>query len=121
MEGHWHVAVFHGPDEQYASGLVIHATEGGWALRDELGQIGAPDTAYGNFPSVAEACREALRLLRARYGSPIRPVWGAGAPNQALAELGYSRGRARWRWWPPGLELVGANRIGLTGGPEPRE
>jgi hypothetical protein len=116
-EGHYHVSVFHGADERYASGLVLHAAPGGWEIRDEVGDIGARDASYGVFPSEAAACREALRLLRARYGDPTRPCWGAGAPNRALFDLGYSRGRLRWRWWPPGLEFAGASCVGVDGDP----
>ena len=121
LEGHWHVAVFHGRNDQYAPGLVLHAARGGWEVHDELGQLGTADATYGVFPSMAEACREALRLLRTRYGAPTRPCWGAGAPNRALRELGYSRGRAQWRWWPPRLEVTGASRVGPNGSPEPAD
>jgi hypothetical protein len=72
-DGHWHVAVFHGRRNQYAPGLVLHAVQGVYEIRDELGQLGTPDATYGTFPSMADACREALRLLRARYGAPTWP------------------------------------------------
>jgi hypothetical protein len=120
METHFHVSVFHGPREEFAPGLELHATQAGWEVRDELGQIGARGASYGTFATDAEACREALRLLRARHGAPVRPVWDAGAPNEALAELGYSRGRAKWRWWPPGFVLLGASQVGPNGAPQPR-
>jgi len=112
------VAVFHGRAKHNAPGVVLHAAHGGWEVRDELGQLGAHDATYGVFPSVTDACREALRRLRARYGAPTWPCWGAAAPNDALRELGYARDRTRWRWWPPGIELTGASCVGPSGTPE---
>jgi hypothetical protein len=117
--GHWHLSVFHGPNERYASGLVLHSAQGGWELRDEVGEVGPADTSYGVFPSPAAACREGLRLLRERFGAPMWPCWDSGPLGRGLRELGYSRGRVRWRWWPPGLQVVGGSLVSPTGDPEP--
>jgi hypothetical protein len=117
----WHVTVSHGPDKRHTSRLVLHPVPGGCEVRDELGEIGPPGATYGVFPSVADACREALRLLRARYGAPMWPSWGDTSAQGSLEVLGYSFGRPRWRWWPPGFELVGRNRVGPTGEPEPAD
>jgi hypothetical protein len=114
---HAHVSVFHGPDARYSPGLVLLPTGDAWEIRDETGELGAPDFTYGTWPSERDACREALRLLRSRFGEETLPVWGAGAPNDVLAELGYTRGRVRWRWWPAGLARVGELRVGLDGLP----
>jgi hypothetical protein len=120
-EGHWQVAVSHGPDKRHTFRLGLHAAPGGWEVRDELGEIGAPGVTYGVFPSLAEACREALRLLRARYGAPMWPSWGDTTTHGSLEVLGYSMGQPQWRWWPPGFELVGRSRVGPTGEPEPAD
>jgi len=117
----WHVAVSHGPDKRHTFKLALHPAPGGCEVRDELGEIGAPGATYGVFPSVADACREALRLLRARYGAPMWPSWGDTSAQGSLEVLGYSFGRPRWRWWPPGFELVGRSRVGPTGEPEPAD
>lgn len=114
---HSHVAVFHGPNARYCPGLVLLPAGDAWEIHDETGQIGAPDATYGTWPSERAACREALRLLRSHLGADIVPCWGAGAPNRALAELGYMRGRVRWRWWPPGLTRTGESQVGPDGMP----
>ena len=97
---HSHVSVFYGPDARYSPDLVLLPTDDAWEIRDETGELGAPDSSYGTWPSERDTCREALRLLRSRFGEETLPVWGAGAPNDVLTELGYTRGRVRWRWWP---------------------
>ena len=115
---HSHVAVFHGPQATFCPGLVLlPLARDAWQVTDETGQIGAPQTIYGIWPSEREACREALRLLRAKLGSDTVPCWGAGAPNRALTELGYARGRLQWRWWPLGLTRSGELRVGPDGLP----
>jgi hypothetical protein len=116
---HSHVSVFHGPSARFCPGLVVVAlTPEAWEVRDQTGQIGAPGTAYGTWASEREACREALRLLRAKLGAPTFPCWGAGAPNRALTDLGYTRGRLQWRWWPPGLTRTDELPVGPNGMPE---
>jgi hypothetical protein len=114
----WRVAVSHGPDKRHTSRLALYPVPGGCEVRDDRGELGAPGATYGVFPSVADACREALRLLRARYGAPMWPSWGDTSAQGSLEGLGYSFGRPRWRWWPPGFELVAASRVGPTGEPE---
>ena len=117
-EGHWHVAVFHGPRRQYSPGLVLlRQPDETWEVLDEAGQIGPPDIAYGTWPSERAACQEALRLLRSRFGEGMFPCWGTGSPNRVFADLGYKRGRARWRWWPPGLTSTGEIPVGPDGAP----
>jgi hypothetical protein len=117
MEQHWHVSVFHGPDARYNPGLVLIPVADGWEILDETGQLGPPNVSLGLFPSELVACQEALRLLRARFGEETFPCWGAGAPNRVLAELGYSRGQLRWRWWPPGFMRFGETPVGVDGKP----
>ncbi len=117
---HAHVSVFHGPRESFNPGLVIHSTASGWDVVDEMGHVSPEDTVHGTFPTEAEACRAALRVLRARLSEPVIPCWGAGAPNKALAELGYDRGQLRWRWWPPRLVRVGESVVGIDGRPATR-
>ena len=116
-EHHSHVSVFHGRDARYSPGLVLLPAGDAWEIHDETGQLGAPGSTYGTWPSERDACREALRLLRSRFGEATLPCWGAGAPNGVLAELGYTRGRVRWRWWPPGLARVGELPVGPDGTP----
>ena len=116
--GHLHVAVFYGPRRSFCPGLVVFPSAPGlWEVSDQTGQIGAPGTAYGTWPSEREACREALRLLREKFGEGTLPCWGDAALNRALTELGCMRGRVRWRWWPPGLTVTGAVPVGPDGTP----
>lgn len=115
---HSHVAVFYGPRGTYFPGLVlVPLGPDVWEVYDESGQISAPGTVYGTWPSERDACREALRLIQAKLGDDTFPCWGAGAPNRALAELGYARGRLHWRWWPPGLTRTGELPVGPDGMP----
>jgi hypothetical protein len=113
---HSHVAVFHGPGERYEPGLVVHRVSTGWEVVDETGRVGPPRTSYGTFPSQSAACREALRLLRARFGESTFPCWNSGA-DAALSDLGYQRGRLGWRWWPPKFVRVGGTSVGVDGRP----
>lgn len=113
---HRHVSVFHGPDARYNPGLVLIPISGGdWEILDETGQIGQADAVYGTFASERAACQEALRLLRVHFREGTVPVWEAGGPNPVLVELGYTRGRLRWRWWPPGLYREGESSVGTDG------
>jgi hypothetical protein len=117
-EGHSHVAVFYGPRGRYSPGLVLLQVSGGaWQVSDETGQVGPPETVYGTWPSETDAYREALRLLRSRFGEGTVPCWVAGGSNRALVELGYTRGRVGWRWWPPGLTRRGESQVGPDGMP----
>ena len=117
---HRHVSVFHGVEARFSPGLVLLLmADATWQVSDETGQIGPAGTVYGTWPSERAACQQALRLLRARFGAETLPVWGAGAPNGALAELGYMRGRVQWRWWPPGLTRTGETSVGPDGTPAP--
>lgn len=118
--GHRHVSVFHGTNARFSPGLVLLLmADATWEVCDEAGEIGPEGTVYGTWPSERVACQQALRLLRSRFGAETFPCWGAGAPNRALAELGYVRGRVRWRWWPPGLTRVGETSVGPDGAPAP--
>ena len=120
MDGgaHRHVSVFHGVDARFSPGLVLLLmADATWQVCDETGQIGPAGAVYGTWPSERAACQHALRLLRSRFGATTVPCWGAGAPNGALAELGYPRGRVRWRWWPPGFTRVGEKFVGPDGAP----
>ena len=113
---HRHVSVFHGPRQRYNPGLVLIPYSGGdWEILDETGQIGQADAVYGTFASERAAFQEALRLLRVQFGEGTVPVWEAGGRNQVLVELGYTRGRLRWRWWPPGLYREGESSVGTDG------
>jgi hypothetical protein len=114
MDGHWHVAVFHGPHERYAD-LVLHPRDGKVEVLDEAGTLGEAGVVLAVFDSERTACQEALRLLRARFGEQTRPCWGGRGFNDVLTELGYRRGRVSWRWWPPGLVSVGASLVGPDG------
>ena len=117
-EGHEHVAVFYGPRRRYCPGLLLFPVAGGgWEVHDETGQVGPSDSVYGTWPSQLAAYREALRLLRSRFGEGTVPCWVAGGHNRALTELGYTRGRLGWRWWPPGLIRHGESHVGPDGMP----
>jgi hypothetical protein len=116
---HKHVSVFYGRAASYSPGLVLIPVSGGkWEILDEAGTIGEVDAVFGTWPTERVACREALKVLRARFGEGTIPVWGAGAPNDALVELGYERGRVRWQWWPPRLVRDGQSAVGKDGMPE---
>jgi len=41
----------------------------------------------GRFPTLLEAVREALRLLRGELGETAEPTCGAGAPPVAILQL----------------------------------
>ena len=112
--------MFHGPKAEFSSGLVVHRSTNGWEVIDETGQLGPAGVMYGTFATEADACRAALRVLRARLSEPVVPCWGAGAPNEALAALGYDRGRLCWRWWPPAFIRVGESVVGVDGRPGSR-
>ena len=119
---HRHVSVFYGVEARFSPGLVLLLmADATWQVSDETGQIGPAGTVYGTWPSERAACQQALRLLRARFGAETLPVWGAGAPNGAFAELGYTRGRVRWRWWPPGFTRTGETPVGPDGTPAPAD
>jgi hypothetical protein len=117
-EGHEHVAVFYGLHGRFSPGLVLlPVAGGGWEIHDETGQVGPSGTVYGTWPSKPAAYREALRLLRSRFGERTVPCWVAGGANRALIALGYRRGRLGWRWWPPRLIRRGESHVGPDGMP----
>lgn len=116
---HYHLAVFHGPDDTYDGGVEIQRRSGQWVIVDTWALLGAEDLVHGCFDDLAAAVRSGLALLHQHFGDPVRPCWGAGAPNGALSQLGYSRPRLRWSWWPPRFRVIADVNccIGSAGAP----
>jgi hypothetical protein len=86
MEGHYHVDVFAGPDEQFVRGFTLMPGETGtWVVHDEIGLAG-PAGPISPPLTLDQSLRFALaKLYSILPQKPLIPVWG-GAP---LQELGY--------------------------------
>jgi len=86
---HFHVGAAAGTAggvyEEYAAHYVAPQPDGDsptWLLTDWEGE-----TEVSRFPTLLEAVREALRLLREELGGETEPTCGAGAPPAAILQL----------------------------------
>lgn len=88
---HYHVDYMlgEGDDPQYEWGYVVDVYDKGFAVMDD-------DTILLSCSSLKEAVEFCFKKYQAAHPEQlISPVWGAGAPNKTLEELGYTS------TWPP--------------------
>lgn len=90
VRDHYHVSYTHGPEGAegtYEDGFTVNVEADGFSATDEW-EEGSPEHKFPTLAAAVEFCFSWYSQIHP--GEEIRPVWGAGAPNDTLRELGYT-------------------------------
>lgn len=84
---HYHIDYLYGHDLKMGWGYVIDVVSGDkFSVVDDDSEEGE----LVSFPTLKEAVAWCFERYKGRHPSEfIQPLWGAGAPNDTLVELGY--------------------------------
>lgn len=83
IQEHYHISYTH--NDTYEDGFTVEVNNQ-FKVVDEWRE----DGVERNFPTLVEAVRFCFNeYIQLHPGETIEPIWGAGAPNDTLKELGY--------------------------------